>query len=120
MDHAQPVPGEELCKPINKIYYLLMHIIRKELSMTSNVRVVFHVSAKTASGALLNGQDCLWRIVEWPITCQAYGSLCFNRRTAVISMSQSRLGSTCKLYVSSGSPSRRSMRPAPFRMEGGP
>ena len=36
MDHAEPVPVEELSKPNNKIYYFLMHVVMKESRTTSN------------------------------------------------------------------------------------
>ena len=49
MDLAEPVPVEELCKPVNKVYYLLMHMVRKESSTTSKVRIVFEASATTGS-----------------------------------------------------------------------
>ena len=54
MDQAKPIPVEELSKPSNKTYYLPMHVVRKESSMTSKVQVDFDASAKTASGASLN------------------------------------------------------------------
>ena len=35
VDRAEPVRVEELSKPSNKIYYFLMHVVRKESSTTS-------------------------------------------------------------------------------------
>ena len=55
-DHAEPVPAKELGKPSNQLYYIPMHVVRKESSTTSKVLVVFDASAKTASGASLNDQ----------------------------------------------------------------
>lgn len=67
MDHAEPVPMEELCKPVNKVYYLPMHMVRKESSTTSKVRIVFDASATTGSGASLNDQLLVGPTVHSPL-----------------------------------------------------
>ena len=54
--HAELIAAEELRKPCSKAYYLPMHIVKKEDSTTSKVRVVFDTSAKTTTGASLNDQ----------------------------------------------------------------
>ena len=54
MGHAEGVPVADLSKPCNEVYYFPMHVMRKETSSTSKVRVVFDASAKTASGTSLN------------------------------------------------------------------
>ena len=46
MDHAEPVPMTDMKKPFNEIYYLPMHIIRKEDCITSKLRIIFDVSAR--------------------------------------------------------------------------
>ena len=66
-DHAEPVPAKELGKPSNQIYYFPMHVVRKESSTTSKVRVVFDASAKTASGASLNDQLLVGPTVHSPL-----------------------------------------------------
>ena len=54
MDHAELVPLADLGKPCSEVFYLPMHAMRKETSSTRKVRVVFDISAKTASGTSLN------------------------------------------------------------------
>ena len=54
LNHAEPVPVEELDKRCTEVYYFPMHAVRKETSSTSKVRVVFDASAKTTSGTSLN------------------------------------------------------------------
>ena len=56
MGHAEPVPTEELRKLDRDVYCLLMHVVKKETSSTSKMRIVFYASAKTTSGASLNDQ----------------------------------------------------------------
>ena len=56
MEPAEPVPPSELSKPCDQVYYLPMHAVRKESSLTSKICVVFDASAKTVSGVPLNDQ----------------------------------------------------------------
>ena len=54
MNHAELVPVADLQKPPKEIFYLPMHVVRKEHSSTTKLRVVFDASAKSASGISLN------------------------------------------------------------------
>lgn len=54
MQHAEPIPESELKKPHDEDYYLPMHLVKKESSMISKIRVVFDASAKMGSGTSLN------------------------------------------------------------------
>ena len=56
MGHTEPVPTSELKRPCNEVYYLPMHVVRKESSTTSKVHVIFDVSANSLSGTSLNDQ----------------------------------------------------------------
>ena len=56
MDHTEPVPASELKRPCNEVYYLPMHMVRKESSTTSKVCVAFDASVKSLSGTSLNDQ----------------------------------------------------------------
>ena len=56
MEHAEPVPFSELSKPYDQVYYLPMHAVGKESSLTSKIHIVFDASAKTACGVSLNDQ----------------------------------------------------------------
>ena len=55
LGHMEPVPATELAKPTDKLFYHPHHAVIKESSTTTKVRVVFDGSAKTTSGASLNG-----------------------------------------------------------------
>ena len=52
--HAEPVPQADLEKPPSEVFYLPMHVVRKELSTTTKLRAVFDASAKTSTGTSLN------------------------------------------------------------------
>ena len=52
--HAEPVPRADLEKPPSEVFYLPMHIVRKESSTTTKIRAVFDASAKTSTGTSLN------------------------------------------------------------------
>ena len=54
MGHAEPVPTADLQKPPNDTFYLPMHVVRKEHSTTTKVRIVFDASAKSATNISLN------------------------------------------------------------------
>ena len=54
LNHAEPVPVEDLEKPRNEVFYLPMHAVVKETSTTTNIRAVFDASAKTSTGTSLN------------------------------------------------------------------
>ena len=54
MNHAERVPRSEQDKPLQSVFYLPMHAVYKESSTTTKLRVVFDVSAKSASGISLN------------------------------------------------------------------
>ena len=54
MGHAEPVPAVDLRKPECDVFYLPIHVVRKESSSTTKIRAVFDASAKTSSGVSLN------------------------------------------------------------------
>ena len=54
MDHAEPVPEADLNKPESEVYYLLIHVVRKEASSTTRVRAVFDASARSSPWFALN------------------------------------------------------------------
>ena len=54
LKHAEQVPPADLGKPHNETFYLPMHVVRKEHSTTTKVRVVFDTSANSSSGVSLN------------------------------------------------------------------
>ena len=49
---THPLMG--LLKATKDVYYLPIHTVRKEFTMTMKLRVVFDVSTKSESGVLLN------------------------------------------------------------------
>ena len=51
--HAEMVPSSDLDKPTNEVFYLPMHIVHKESSSTTKIRIVFDASAKTSTGVSL-------------------------------------------------------------------
>ena len=55
-DHAERVPQQDLLKPECEGYYLPTHVVFKESSTTTKLRVVFDTSASTMSGSSLNDQ----------------------------------------------------------------
>ena len=54
MKHAEVVPFEDLCKPMNGTFYLPMHAVYKPSSSTTKIRAVFDASAKSSSAVSLN------------------------------------------------------------------
>lgn len=53
-NHAELVPDADLEKPPETVFYLPMHIVRKESSSTTKTRAVFDASAKSSTGVSLN------------------------------------------------------------------
>ena len=53
-DHAELVPLKDLEKPVQEVFYLPVHVVRKESSTTTKVRAVFDASAKSSNGVSLN------------------------------------------------------------------
>ena len=54
MGHAELVPPDDLEKPAQDVFYLPIHVVRKESSTTTKVRAVFDASAKSSTGVSLN------------------------------------------------------------------
>ena len=54
MGHAETVPAVDLEKPQENVFYLPMHVVRKESSTTTKIRAVFDASAKSSTGISLN------------------------------------------------------------------
>ena len=52
--HAEEVPAQDLSKSSSEVFYLPMHIVYKESSSTTKVRVIFDASAKSSTGVSLN------------------------------------------------------------------
>ena len=54
--HAELVPPSDFDKPVSLTFYLPMHGVIKESPMTTRLRIVFDISAKSTSGVFLNDQ----------------------------------------------------------------
>ena len=54
LGHAELVPELDLHKPTSEVFYLPIHVVRKESSSTTKIRAVFDASAKSSSGISLN------------------------------------------------------------------
>ena len=54
MEHAEIIPDCDLIKPESEVFYLPIHVVRKDTSSTTKVRAVFDASAKSSSGVSLN------------------------------------------------------------------
>jgi hypothetical protein len=52
--HAELIPHVDLEKPQQSVFYLPMHVVRKESSTTTKIRAVFDASAKSSTGVSLN------------------------------------------------------------------
>ena len=56
LEHAEVVPNQDLHKPPEEVFYLPVHLVRKESSTTTKLRAVFDASAKSATSVSLNDQ----------------------------------------------------------------
>ena len=54
LQHAEPVPAEDLKKEPSQVFYLPMQVVYKASSSTTKVRAVFDASAKSSTGVSLN------------------------------------------------------------------
>ena len=54
LGHVEPVPLQALNKPPEDVFYLPMHVVRKESSTTTKICAMFDASMKTASSVSLN------------------------------------------------------------------
>ena len=52
--HAESVPETDLEKPTHSVFYLPIHVVRKESSTTTKIRAVFDASARSLTGVSLN------------------------------------------------------------------
>ena len=52
LGHAELVPPGKLNLPTSDVFYLPMHAVHKQSSMTTKIRAVFDASMKSASGSL--------------------------------------------------------------------
>ena len=67
MQHAEPVPADDLDRQRAEVYYFPMHAVRKETSSTSKLRVVFDASAKTSTDTSLNDHLLVGPTVHAPL-----------------------------------------------------
>ena len=74
LEHAELVPPGELNLPTSDVFYLPMHAVHKQSSMTTKIRAVFDASMKSASGVSLN--DTL--MVGTSPTCRHADSLPYS------------------------------------------
>ena len=54
LGHAEQVPTIDLNKPVDQVYYLPMHAVKKDSSTTTKVRAVCDASTKSSTGISLN------------------------------------------------------------------
>ena len=52
--HAELVPLDDLEKPLQDVFYVPMHAVKKELSTTTKITAVFDASAKSSTGVSPN------------------------------------------------------------------
>ena len=52
--HAKPVPAADLERSEEDVFYLPMHAVKKEPSITTKILAVFDASAKSSTGVSLN------------------------------------------------------------------
>ena len=67
MGHAEAVPIADLQKSPKEVFYLPMHVVRKEQSTTTKVRAVFDASAKSSTGISLNDTLLVGPTVHAPL-----------------------------------------------------
>ena len=67
MNHAELVPTADLSTPVTDVFYLPIHVVRKETSSTTKVRAVFDASARSASGVSLNDTFLVGPTVHPPL-----------------------------------------------------
>ena len=67
MDQVEPVPAPKLGKSREDVYYMPMHTVMKPSSATSQMRMVFNVSAKMKSETLLNDHLLVRPTVHGPL-----------------------------------------------------
>ena len=65
--HAEEVPPADLEKSREEVFYLPIHIVRKESSTTTKIRAVFDASAATSTGASLNSTLMVGPTVHPPL-----------------------------------------------------
>jgi len=63
MDHAEPVPTDDLQKPSHQVFYLPMHAVMESSTTTK----VFDASAKSSTGVSLNDQLLVGPTVHSPL-----------------------------------------------------
>ena len=54
LKHAEPVADADLDKPVEQVFYLPIHAVKKESSTTTKIRAVYNASAKSSSNTSLN------------------------------------------------------------------
>ena len=54
LNHAERVPSADLDKPREEVFYFPVHVVTKDSSTTTKIRVVFDASAQSTSGVSLN------------------------------------------------------------------
>ena len=65
--HAKEVPSEDLEKPSEQVFYLLMHIIHKSTRTTTKIHAVYDASATMSSGISLNSTLMVGPILHPPL-----------------------------------------------------
>ena len=78
MGHAEPVPVADLENPMQNVFYLPMHAVRKESSTTTKLRAVFDASAKSSTGVSLNDTLLVGPTIHPPLV-DVLLRFCFNR-----------------------------------------
>ena len=66
-NQAEPVPQADIERQASEVFYLPIHVVRKESSTTTKIRAVFDASAKTSTGASLNDILLVGRTVHPPL-----------------------------------------------------